>query len=395
VTRNRAILLLLAPLALLALLLLNRKPEVVPPVPAPPQVPAAPRPFATQPPRLPPLPDAPRSEQAAFLRSQARTDPKTLERLIQEVGNPSLSPESRALAALILGTLDDPRALQALLNELQVSRDPAWTRVLLHAIGAKKTGEDDDAFDLPPDSPYVYEIAGLHLCIHTDLRDDLARRVVSGFLSDAEIEVRRAAARSVIHSADHADLRSVFVERLREETDDGIRAGCGHALAEWTAGNPDREVVGALLRAASSPDDGALRFRIEEPLRRTSLTSDETRAIAALALEGRPDQQLWSLSVLRGRADPAVEAACLKLTGPTSESKVREYAAETLAGFKTDTAGAALLRLIQDPEWNVRAGAARGLAGRPSARAILEQTASADPDERVKKAAAETLRKLR
>lgn len=333
---------------------------------------------------------------AAGLRARARTGPAALEELIRDLRDAALPREFRELVAVVLGTIDDPRAQGALLEELGAATEAGWKSVILHALGAAKESPDDEIFD-HDEAPYVYEVAGLRVEIRTEFGDEAARRTVGAFLADADLETRRAAARALIHSTAFGDVRTQFAGRMGSEPDEGIRAGYGHALAQWAAGRPleapeRAATVDLLLAAAALPGGGALRLRVEDPLRRTAMTPEEMGRLADLALRGSVEQQIWSLSVLRGKSGSPIEEACARLAGANSPPKVREYAAGVLGGIRTAGAEETLRRLLGDPEWHVRAAAVRALRGRPSAREALERAAASDPDERVRQNARDALR---
>ncbi len=338
---------------------------------------------------------------AAGLRSQARTDPATLGQLIRDLRNPELPLKYRKLVALVLGTLADTQAQEVLAAELSASRDRDWSVALLHALGAEKVvEEDDEIFDLP-DSPFVYEISGLRLTIRTSISEDRIRQTVSEFLDHADVEIRRSAARALIHSVEHADLRRQFAELIRREKDENVQAGYGHALASWVArapaGTPERaDHLRALLDMALSSGNEGLRFRIEAPLGTAPLAPVELGRIAEAALAPPVERQLWSLSILSKQATThtaAVEETCERLISAASDEKVREYAARALGILRTESSEKTLISLLADASWKVRLTAVKGLAGRPGAAVALAQTFSADSDERVRKAAEEALRK--
>lgn len=308
--------------------------------------------------------------------------------LLSLLHDSSLSFQARCVVALVLGTIDDPQAQHALLRELQAAGDSEWIRILLHALGAEKKNPDAEIFDLP-DTPFVYELAGLRLRIQTRVADDAVRMAMASFLTHADPEVRRAAARGLVHSTDFRDVRDQFVALVKAEADDNLRAGYGHALANWLAEHggeaPDRSAVVDVLLSAS--DDAAVRFRIEEGLRRAPLSEAEVGRLIEIAERGSLHQQLWSLSILRARSEPVIVPVLERLAVNAAEPKVREYA---VSGVRSE---GVLLTALSDPEWNVRVAAVKALAGKKNVRAELERIAVSDPDERVRQAAQESLRR--
>ena len=334
------------------------------------------------------------------MRSKARQEPASFEQMLRDLRDSALPAEYRRMVALVLGTLENSRAQQALAAALQESKDDDWSTVLLHALGAEKVGDEDDEIFGLPDSPFVYELSGLRLTIRSDLADPGIRRTVLGFLDHAEVDVRRAAARALLHSTAHEDLRRHFLERIPREPDEGLRAGYGHALATWVAGgpvtSPERgDVLRAVVDAALLPGNEGLRFRVESPLSRVPLPPTEIGRLAEAALQPPMERQLWSLTVLSKQSSSApatVEDVCRRLATPGSDEKVREYAARGLGGIRTSSSETTLLALLQDTSWSVRLAAAQGLAKRPGAAVALTQAASADPDERVRRAARDALK---
>jgi hypothetical protein len=336
---------------------------------------------------------------AAGLRAKARSSPAAFDQLLTDLADAASPMRYRELVALVLGSLDDPRAQAALLQALQSSRDDGWSATLLHALGAAKgSGEDDEIFDFP-DSPFVYEISGLRLEIRTELASSTARAIVSAFLDQGGPELRRAAARTLLHSTAHADVRGRFGELLDREGDDGLRSGYAHALASWAARQPgtsrEREaIVARILDIGLGREDAAVRFRSEGPLGSAALTAVELGRLAGAAGVPPMERQLWSLSILSRQTatHPGdVEAACLQAAAPACPDKVRESAARTLGSIRTSTSDAALIGMLSDAAWNVRLTAARSLKGRPGAGTALAQAASADADARVREAARESL----
>lgn len=405
---KRTSLLLAGSLALLWLIVLtlSRAPASSPvslaPQPPPRSPASAPRPDVarTRESILTPAPGIPLAERAANLRYLARTDAEALEQLLRDLRNSRTSQPYRSVVALVLGTIDDPRIQEALATELQISRDPPWTSLLLHALGADKESAEDAIFDLK-NYPYSYSLAGLDVVIHCELQNESLRRQMEPFLTAGELEVRRAATRALIHSCAHGDLRKSFADAFPLETDEGIRSGTGFALSTWAAlqpsANREREdIVGKILFAARRPEEGAVRARTQEALQRCPLTLAELAEIQELAFTGSVGQQLWSLSILNGKAaagDASLGPAFERLITPATDGKVREYAVRGLAAVRAGSATDGLLRALHDSEWNVRLAAVQGLSGRPAARSALTQTAASDSDPRVREAASEALRR--
>jgi HEAT repeat protein len=349
---------------------------------------------------------------AAEWRRKAREDSGFRARLRQLVLDAAAASEARELAALVLGTLPGRDGLDVLAEALDAARDPRWIRTLLLALGSdRSSGEDDDIFDLP-DSPRVHNAPlGLAITIRgaiddPALRDGMIPRIRAG----EDPGVRWAAALALSDSTSHSDVRRAFLEALPGERDPAAEGELAKALADWaaveTAESTERaQVFSALLDGAARDDAGALRLRSEDGLKRMSWTGAEVRTLAVRIESGSFDQRRWAIAVLAGAASRQetperdfVFDSLARVSGSAPEAKVREMAVSGISAFSDQARASELLRSsLGDSAWHVRAAAVRGL-GRvgvtPETLAALKKTELEDPDERVRRAAAEVRRAL-
>lgn len=380
-----------AGLILIAILYFARSPRAARPVPAPPPAPAVALP--------PPTPEAPvpkPDSSPAALRRLARESGDSLRELIARLSDPTLDRETWARVALVLGSLSDEAAWQALFGALTGATDPFRIRVLLLAIGSDREYPEDDRFSFAG-RPWAVEVAGLQVLIHHDLTRDDARRLVASFLGHADAEVRRAAIAALYASMDHADARGAMIRSLESEPEPDARAHAGKSLAEWVAGAPGPErtdLLARLLREGGRAEQGELRLRTQQHFFDASLSGEEARTFLALAGSGPDDARRWGLEIAarNARGDlelPVVQAAGAILSRDPG-AKLRETAARVLGGFPNrPEAAAGLLGALEDPAWHVRVQAVRAIRRFPKspARAKALERAAADADERVRRAA--------
>ena len=349
---------------------------------------------------------------AADWRRSARGSAEFRDRLGKIVLDASAAPAVRSLAAFVLGSLPDREALDLLARALEASTDPAWTRTLLLALGSdKSSGSDDDIFGLG-DSPRVIETSiGLAIRIRGALGEASVRSLMIPRLREAgDGGVRWAAAAALTDSAGWEDVRRAFLEALPGEADPAAQGQLTKALADWAAGetpdSPGRaQVVAAIFDGALRPDAAALRLRSEDGLKRMAWTETEIRVLAPRIEGGSFDQRRWAIAVLAGatsRSDlPArgeVFESLARVAAAEPDAKVRELAVTALSSFP-DRAPASQLLIgsLADPAWHVRAAAVRALgrmAKSDEILAALRQTEQGDGDERVRRAASQTLKVL-
>ena len=347
---------------------------------------------------------------AAKWRGQAREDEAFLRRLIQAVKDPGTPAEARELAAFVLGSLQKKEALAALADALK-DADPAWARVLLLALGSQKQSEDDDIFGLPESPRVLRTPLGLTVEIRGRVVDAEVRALMMPRLADsASADVRWAAALALGDSTDYGDVRQAFVAALAAEAEPPAQGELAKALANWAAAQPEDSaerpaVLAALFAGAARADAAALRLRCEDGLKRMSWAASEVLAVAPSIEAGSFDQRRWAMAVLAGAAarpeTPArkeIFESLGRVAASETEAKLRELAVTALSSFPDNpgTLGILVARMGDDA-WHVRAAAVRAVGrGSRTDEAVnaLKKTAAEDPDERVRRAAAETLKVL-
>ena len=347
---------------------------------------------------------------AAKWRAQARDDAAFLRRLIEAVKDPATPFEAREIAAFVIGSLQNKEGLIALADALEKA-EPGWAKTLLLALGSQKQSEDDDIFGLP-DSPRVIRTPiGLTVEIRGRVIDDEVRtRMLTRLLAISPGEVRWAAALALGDSTDYEDVRQSFVTALAIEADPAAQGELAKALSTWAAGQSEeasdrRAVVGALFDGAKRVDAAALRLRSEDGLKRMTWTVAEIQSVAPSIEAGPFDQRRWAMAVLSGaaaRADTPARNEIFKslewVAMSDTDAKMRELAVTSLSSFpENPRTQAVLIARLADGAWHVRAAAVRamgrGTGGEPALNA-LKKTRADDPDERVRRAAAEVLKVL-
>ena len=343
---------------------------------------------------------------AAEWRRSARGDPAFLNRLISLVLDENADKGVREIAAYVLGSIPDPKALESLSRALDAARDPRWIRALLLALGSDRTSDDDDIFDLP-DSPRVLSTpAGLSVRIRGAVEDPAIRtRMIPHLRGHGEAGVRWAAALALADSARFPDVRGAFLDSVRAEREAAAQGEAAKALADWAAGEPadsaDRlRVFTAIFEEADRSDAAALRLRSEDGMKRMPWTAAEVRLMAGRIEAGSLDQKRWAIAVLAGAASQPeipdraiIFEAIARASSSAPEAKVREFAVTGLGSFANEARASELLvGSLKDTAWHVRAAAVRAL-GRvkrtPEVQAALQRVEREDPDERVRRAAGE------
>ncbi len=341
------------------------------------------------------------------LRSGAMKDPAVQTELGRLLRDPGAPDALREACAWILGSLAAPEARAALLRALQEpDLPPTRLAVLLRAVGQTKDPEDrEDFFDLL-DAPWVFQTpSGLGIRVCTDL-PDAARAQVTSRLAHPDAAVRQAATEAVRHSLGSGDARGALLGVFPRESQPGVQAEMGDALAAWSlqAVEPEQAPVAALLaQTALGADHDVLRFRLQTELAQLPLAEPAREAMWQALEEGGEPRRRWALGLLEAhRAGFAPEEGRRLLQqgrkfarDPSASVKLREDAARLLGRFPAAEALGDLSRMVRaDAAWNVRLVAARSLGtlGGEEALRVLAGVAASDPDPRVREAAQRTLR---
>jgi HEAT repeat protein len=229
------------------------------------------------------------------------------------------------------------------------------------------------------------------------------------FLVDADPDVRRSAVSAVTEAAPDGAVR--LLARPLEDEDATVRSAAATALRELVEVLPADVESGEILRRASAAGDPVVRAAVVDVLRALRLGdstffqeayADDDSAVRLQAVRG-----LVSVDSVDGVAlaagDPAREVRVaaahglgrlpapmavetLLVMGTDEELLVRAAAFEASAGARGNEQLAQLcVTALADPAWQVRTGAARGLAGGPGSLAVPALLAALDdqhPDVR-------------
>ncbi len=346
---------------------------------------------------------------ASELRREARTDPAFLRTLGEIVLNSSQPMEFRELAAIVLGTLAAADAQQYLSRALSASSDAAWTRTLILALGSfKDYAEDDEAFG-PSVGPWAVRTRqGLIITVEATLEDLAIRTQVLSYLSGpAQVEVRDAAVRALLHSTKFGEVRRDLLQALRLETSEDLRGEIGKGLAEWArhegVQSPERLAITAMVfEQGARREAAAVRFGAENALKAMPLTQAEVTSLASFLNAGDFDQRRWAFSILTEQASRAglpgregLFGTFEQILGKDASAKSREYAAAAIASFPDFArSGPLLIGALSDPAWHVRARAAESLGRLRSDDAVLgalRRVIAQDDNESVRKTAQKSL----
>jgi len=352
---------------------------------------------------------------ANAVRQKAIHDPEYLRALGAAVTEGGRSMETREVAALILGTIQNPEATKLLVASMAKVSDPGLLRCIVNAIGSWKEPDDHKSFG-GLDNPSVVEHAsGLQIMVKTQITDPAAVAALLDLMkTTGDDELRTDVARALRLSLDQERVRAAFLDAVVHGYDLKTTAQLGSALSGWAAAQPDERspettrVVDVLLGLAEKPEQANLRFLSEASLGGMTLSKAELDKTAAVLQKSKDfDVRYWAMSMMNRQARvqtgverEAVKTICLSAITVEREGKLRELAAQGLGNMPEDPAasGALLATVQQDPEWNVRDAAAEALGGQinqPAVIATLEKVAAEDPNETVRQTAAKSLAQVR
>lgn len=358
------------------------------------------------------------TEAATELRTRALASKDALRALIARLEDPGLDARLRDRIAFVLGSIPDFEAEQALRAALRRGGDPDRVAALLLALGSTKSMENP--FGLAAFDPYVEtHVSGLNVYVHTVFADEgLVAEIAAKLTDDADV-VRRAAHRALqatlLHDADRRKsegepamdrVRAEFLSRVRHEPVEGLRAAFAGTLAEWAARAPGdsaakRETLEGLIDASLQEEASTVRLRTAAGLAHSKLPAEAMSRLREAAVGGDPDVRSWAMPILAAQAyrmqgaerEAIWKALEQSLADP--DSKIREQAAGAIGSL--EEALPSLVAAAGDAEWNVRAAVARSLGGflsSEAARDVLQQMAAQDENEHVRRAAAESLRRI-
>jgi HEAT repeat protein/beta-lactamase regulating signal transducer with metallopeptidase domain len=219
---------------------------------------------------------------------------------------------------------------------------------------------------------------------------DTSRAVIRALMEagrDADVEVRRAALRSLARYEDPGTV-PVFRAALRD-ADAEIRATAIQALAEFK----DRTSVGAIA-ALLTDENTEIRRAAAEALGELPAAGARNELIAALK-DTDAEVRAHAIEALAQLKDPsAVEALTAAMKDPKPD--VRARAIEALHEMDLPNPPAGLLDALRDPSAEVRHQAVHAVGHFQDARAVpVLRTLLEDPSGEVREAAVEALSEIR
>lgn len=362
---------------------------------------------------------------ATDLRARCRTDKDLMRALIARLHDPNESPHVREIAAFVLASLRDPEAQGAIREALEAATDPRWIRLLIWAAGSARDSGKDLGFSYA-DGPYIKKTdSGLGVEIRTVLLDPGLLQAVTKHFGHSEESVRHAAIDALEHTlAYEADslhrgaaaglqgLREQFLHVMSSDQVEEVRAHSASALAQWMVRAPAQsdamaQVRSAVLEKFLDREEDLVRFRTEQALKQVPLSASELNRVLETALnENDFDLKTYAMQVAGTHArdlDPAQQAstqeAFARMATEDSDAKVREFAVKQLPYLPLQKESQQTARdALRDSAWHVRAAAVESLMEFPPCPenlAALEQIRQSDPNEDVRKRAAEALEYLR
>jgi len=311
----------------------------------------------------------------------------------------------RRSLAIILGSLPGERGKKAVLGALQAGRLEGLERAAILALGIHAL-EDGREF-ARDDMPYSVEAAeGLVVYVRDPIPDAGVREELARRLAEApEPAARHAAALVLRDSAVFPDVREALLSRVGVELSSEAAAESAAAVAGWARRAPpeegDRPRILARITDALPGGDELFRFRLLSSFGEVAMKPAESARVRTLLEAPDPDLRAFAADVMGrrleahpGRDLEAVPALLRTLGGDTSDA-VREAAALSLGRALGDPrALEGLVRSLRaDPDWEVRAAAARALASHPAPASVqaLQEAASSDPRSEVRQAATRSL----
>jgi HEAT repeat protein len=154
-------------------------------------------------------------------------------------------------------------------------------------------------------------------------------------LEDADPQMRRRAAREILHCPDAAEA---LVSRLKREPDAAVREAILTALVRL-----DDPSAAAGMAECLRSQDAALRNEVIEAI--GHLSGDVSATLRTLLADPDPDVRIFAVNILDSRRQPDVESWLIEVIEQDVNLNVCATAVDLLCEAGTETAIEPLLRL--------------------------------------------------
>jgi len=228
----------------------------------------------------------------------------------------------RSEAALGLGDVHEPAALQSLIQAATAWPDETITASVLEALGKRPFAETEAFFQTYIDSPLLSSDAKVAAVEALANASTDAQPLLLTLAQDSAPEVRAAAAWSLIGSDGGPDFSAQLISLLKEEPVPAVRTRLYQAL-----GNQDGMDVSAVITLAEKEKDPGARIA----------------ALAVLATACNEGSSSDGLTFFNGTAVPELKKAAL--SDPVSQDRLASVL--VLAQAKTGVSTAALTEIAQ------------------------------------------------
>ncbi len=286
----------------------------------------------------------------------------------------------RDILAFVLGTFENKKAEEILLSLLTKATDKKEITTLILALGQQKQPSVHEVFYSKSDQNVVKTPQGVYVVIKYPKNLDVLKDLLLNFLKDDDVEVRKAAASSLVFGMKYDDVRKSLKERLVLEADSELKATIGGSLAEWAmfhkVESAERgEIVELLLKEISDAKNQNLRTKSQDHLKRCPMNEKEIDQLLAFTKNTFINEvRLFAMDLLESRVGgeerdkkvfdvlaSLLSDKDLRIAGD-SDDKIREHAAKVIGLTKTEKVFTKLYDVIMsDPSTNVRIAALEGM----------------------------------
>lgn len=192
-------------------------------------------------------------------------------------------------------------------------------------------------------------------------RDD---PVIAGALAGARSPLwwrRLAAARALTHVADESDRATLL--RLLGDRHPAVQSAASESLRRYADTELIRRVIDGLSGASSAVRTYQMRVLAEHAVAAAPMLLERIR-------EDAPPHKLYAYITAAAALDDADCMARVAELSTHPHAEVRVAVARVLRSAPGDSAHIKLLSMLRDPDWRVRAQAARGLSAVRDARTV-------------------------